>query len=101
MARTTWPDDHPNTNIQLFIDSSRQVIARVPRSPHVDATVEVLGRIEALIDQQYVARTRAEINRLVAEVVPLANEAVERMNPIREQLQQIQEARRKAREPEK
>ncbi len=94
MARTRWPDDHPNTKIQWFIDSSREVICSVPRSPCTDGTATMLDQIEALVDRQYVARTRADIDRLVSQVVPLVNEAVERVNVMTSQLQQLKDAKK-------
>ncbi len=96
MPKTTWPDDHPNTKIQLFIESCRQVISRVPPTPLAEAMTKRLAELEALVDQQYTARTRTEIEQLVSRVVPLVNEAVAQMEPIRAQLQQLQEARKKA-----
>lgn len=89
MAATTWPDDHPNTKFQKFIDSSRQVIARVPRSSLVVTTSAMLEHIEALIDRQYTAKTRVEIELLVAQVGPLVNDALARMNIITTQLEQM------------
>lgn len=86
MARLAWPDDHPNTKLLLFIDSSRQVIARAPTSPIVEGTTALLDQIEALIDQMIPGKTHAEINHLVAQVGPLVNEAAARMNIIRSQV---------------
>ena len=91
MATSKWPDDHPNARILLLVESSRQVISRVPSGPLVDGAAEMLDRIEALIDQQWLARTRTEIEALVAQVDPLVNEAVERMNGIRAQLLEAQQ----------
>ena len=89
MTATTWPDDHPNTKFQMFIESSRQVIARVPRSSLVVTTSAMLEHIEALIDRQYTAKTRVEIELLVAQVGPLVNDALARMNIITTQLEQM------------
>jgi hypothetical protein len=89
MAATAWPDNHPNTKFQKFIESSRQVIARVPRSSLVVTTSAMLEHIEALIDRQETATTRVEIELLVAQIGPLVNDALARMNVITTQLEQM------------
>jgi hypothetical protein len=89
MTATTWPDDHPNRKFQRFIESSRQVIARVPRSSLVATTSAMLEHIEALIDRQHTAKTRVENELLVAQLGPLVTEALARMNVITTQLEQM------------
>ena len=101
MARTSWPADHPNTKLQMFVDSSRQVIARVSRDDYVDRTAAMLDRIEAVIDKQYVAKTRDEITELVAEIGPLVNETVERMNTITARLREQQSTRKSETDPDR
>jgi hypothetical protein len=91
MSATTWPADHPNTKFQKFIESSRQVIARVPRSSLVATTSAMLEHIEALIDRQSTATTRIENELLVAQLGPLVNEALARMNIITTQLEQMRQ----------
>ena len=83
VARIAWPDDHPNTKVLMFVETSRQVIARAPNSPIVEGTSSLLDQIEVLIDQMVPGKTHAQINQLVAQVGPLVNEAASRMNIIR------------------
>lgn len=89
MARTTWPDDHPNTKVQLFVDSSRRVIACLPRDETTDAVVWMLDRIDALVDQQRSAATRGEIDQLVAQTTQLVDEAAARMRVLTARLREL------------
>ena len=86
MPRINWPDDHPNTKNLLFVESSRQVIARVPPSSLTESTSKILDQIEHLIDDMTADKSREQIFALVGQVGPLMKEAIARMEILRPQL---------------
>jgi len=87
MPRIRWPDDHPNTKNLMFVDSSRQVIARVPPSPLRASTTKILDQIEHLIDDMTTDKSREQLFALVGQVGPLMKEAIARMDLLRAQIQ--------------
>ncbi len=93
-----WPDDHLNAKLALLVDSCRQIISSVPRTPFVDETAAMLDWIEALLDRQWVTRSRAELDSLVLQLHPLLNETNERMSAITAELERLQAKEKAARE---
>ena len=73
MPRLNWPDDHPNTKLLMYVDSSRQVLARASKSADTEQATAVLDEIDSLIDQMRPGRTRDQIQELVNRVGPLVN----------------------------
>jgi hypothetical protein len=76
MARLNWPDDHPNSKLLMYVDSSRQVLARASRSADSELAAATLADIEALVDQMRPGKSGREIQELVNRVGALVNAVV-------------------------